>query len=153
MIESFRIVKSKYARTAFDGEGAKIYGGRWNHEGHAVVYTASSLALAALELFVQLDGPPVVSLVSISITIPNHVSIKTLNTLPKGWDTYPISVGTQDLGTEWLKEKKYAVLKVPSIIIHTEFNYLLNPNHDDFKDIKIGEAEDFTFDHRMWKKQ
>lgn len=150
MISVWRIVKPKYAHCAFDGEGSRLVGGRWNHEGTSVVYTSESLSLAALELFVQIEGSPTMPLVSIEVQISEKI-IKTLNDLPQRWNAYPVATTSQDCGTKWVQENSSAVLKVPSVIIPSEFNYLLNPNHEDFKDIVIKDPKPFTFDARMFK--
>ena len=42
MATGWRIVKSRYASTAFDGEGARLYGGRWNSSGTRMVYSLES---------------------------------------------------------------------------------------------------------------
>jgi len=153
MISVWRIVKPKYANSAFDGEGARLMGGRWNHEGVSVVYTSESLALAALELFVQMDGPPSMALMSIEAQIPEKVSIETLdlNELPQKWNAYPVSTTSQECGSQWILQQQTAILKVPSVIIPNEFNYLVNHQHEDFKYVSIKEPVPFSFDARMWK--
>lgn len=151
MIEVWRIVKKKYSTTAFDGEGARISGGRWNHDGVSMVYTSSTLSLAALELFVNLDGPPHMALVSIPAYIPKECIFNYTESLPAGWNAYPASNLSKDIGTHWIQQAKSAVLQVPSVIIPSEFNYLLNPNHLDFQKITIGSPSVFSFDPRMWK--
>ncbi len=151
MTSVWRIVKEKYADIAFDGEGARLYGGRWNHPGFPAVYCSETLALAALELFVQLDAAPNMSLVAIEASFSDEISIETLEKPPKNWNHYPLSIETQNLGSEWIKEEKSTVLKVPSVIISREFNYILNPRHTDFNKIKIHKPTVFTFDARMYK--
>lgn len=153
MIEVFRIVKAKYAATAFSGEAAKLYPGRWNHYGTQAIYTSASLALATLELIVQLEALPPSNYIQITATIPNLTIVHELKKLPSGWDSYPFSHATQDLGMHWVKNNISAVLKVPSVIIPTEFNYIINPNHLDFKKIIIGKPQNFIFDRRLWQKK
>ncbi len=150
MREVWQIVKEKYAATAFDGEGAKISGGRWNHDGVSMVYTSSTLSLAALELFVNLDSPAHMRLVSIPAYIPEEDIILHTTALPEGWNTYPASNISKDIGTDWVEQRTSAVLQVPSVIIPSEFNYLLNPNHQNFKKITTGTPSVFSFDPRMW---
>lgn len=153
MITVYRIVKSEYNANAFDGEGARRYGGRWNEIGTAMVYTSESLSLASLELFVQLDLIPSnkMNFVSIKASLPQAL-IKTANDLPPNWMMNPIPLESQAFGSLWLNEKTSAVLKVPSILIPSEFNYLINPNHPDFRQIKIDSPIPFSFDFRMWKE-
>ncbi len=152
MIEVFRIVKKKHTNTAFNGEGAGLYPGRWNHAGIPVVYTAASLSLAALELFVHLEALPPIQYASISAHIPKSIIMYEPDKLPFEWDRYPHSQATQDLGNSWVENKVSAVLKIPSVIIPSEFNYILNPSHSDFKKIELTEHKIFSFDSRMWKK-
>jgi len=154
VIQIWRIVKPPHASTAFEGEGPKIFGGRWNQKGSSVVYTSESLALAVLEIFVQIDSPPSAELVSIPALIPPELSIKTIQAkeLPENWNTYPANHITKNLGTIWLTNLETLILKVPSVIIPSEFNYLINPEHPDFKKIKIGKPSSFSFDQKMWKK-
>lgn len=117
-----------------------------------MVYTAESLALAALERFMALDSAEhAMKLVSVSATIPRGIDVQILEYLPEGWDHYPASFSTQQYGSNWIKSLAYVVLKVPSVIIPSEYKYLLNPFHPDFKKIKIHETNLFSFDSRMWK--
>lgn len=151
MISIWRIVKEKHKAKAFDGEGAKQYGGRWNHPGFPVVYCSETLALAALELFVQLDLVSHMPLVAIEALIPEDISIETSVNLPKNWTLYPVPTETQNYGGEWLQSERTAVLKIPSVIIPKEYNYLLNPRHSDFHKIKIKSESIFNYDARMQK--
>lgn len=151
---SYRIVKAKRAAGAFDGEGARLAGGRWNSEGTAVVYTAGSRALAGLEMLVHLPS---------ALLKLNYVTIETqfdsklarrvaLAELPGAWRNDQPILATKLIGDKWVREATSAVLIVPSVIVPEEFNYLLNPGHPDFKKIKIGEPEDFSFDARLIKE-
>lgn len=150
-IQIFRIVKSKHVMTAFDGEGARNYEGRWNSNGFSVVYTSGSLSLAALETLVNLDSFPPIEMKysSILALLPSGLAIEFLENLPPDWNSNPPSMTTQERGTLWLKNSKSAVLRVPSAIIHTEYNYLLNPLHSDFRKIKINDPVPFKFGHRF----
>jgi len=55
MMTAWRIVPEQWAATAFDGEGARLHGGRWNSPGKPAVYLADTRALAALEVLVHLN--------------------------------------------------------------------------------------------------
>lgn len=138
---------------AFTGEGARLAGGRWNHKGTRVVYCSDSRALAAMELFVNLDpglAPP--ELVFIAVDVPDEI-ITTVDiaTLPSGWSTYPAPDALKDIGTEWARGGTSAALLVPSAVMPEEHNLVLNPEHPDFRRVKIGTSSKFTFDGRMWK--
>jgi RES domain-containing protein len=154
VITSWRIVKAKYATAAFDGEGARIAGGRWNSRGRTVVYTSESAALAALELLVHLGR---------SRSLPDYVifscsfSEKLIETLqpedlPTNWRSYPAPARLARLGNTWLRERRSAVLRVPSAVIETESNYLLNPNHPQFRRIAISKPEPFELDLRLLRQ-
>ena len=151
MIKIWRIVKAKYAREAFDGRGAKSYGGRWNHPGKLVVYASDSLPLAALELFVHLEGQPYFKLNTISANISANTEITQIEKLPKNWHSFPAPMSTKDIGSKWLNSNQTAVLKVPSVMIPDSYNYLLNPLHPNFNEIITNKPEPFNFDPKMWK--
>jgi RES domain-containing protein len=138
----------------FDGEGARLYGGRWNHVGTSVVYTTGSLSLAALELFVHVDINLIpFDLVAIQVDLPDKLAIETVDIkrLPKDWRSYPAPEALKDIGTAWAPKTSTAILSVPSAVVPEERNYVLNPAHRDFKRIRIRTPLPFHFDPRMWK--
>ena len=150
----WRIAPALYASTALNGEGARLYGGRWNHPGTAVVYCSATLSLAALEYFVNLEpevAPP--DLVSVAIDLPVDLEqdILEIEKLPPDWRAYPAPERLKDLGTEWVRSGRTAVLVVPSVVIPHEANVLLNPAHPYFSRLNPREAQPFSFDPRMWK--
>ena len=150
MRTAWRIVKEKHAATAFDGEGARLNGGRWNSKGTRVIYTSGSMALAALELLVHLNPPVTFRHVIVRVSIPDDL-VETLPpvALPESWAKYPAPAATQLIGDRWAREGRSAVLELPSAIIPRESNFLLNPEHPDFGSIEIGEPERFSFDPRL----
>ncbi len=150
----WRIIPKLHLSQAFDGEGARRFGGRWNRLGTRVVYTSATLSLAALEFFVNLDRDTEPDqLVAISADIPDDLRIAHIEVadLPKNWRSYPVPEELQDLGTAWVVSASTAVLVVPSAVIPDERNYLLNPAHPDFKRFRLNKPEAFHFDPRMWK--
>jgi len=148
MRQAWRIVKEKHAATAFSGEGARLYGGRWNSVGTSVVYTSGSKALAALESLVHLNPPVIFRYVAIPIAFADALVEKAAG-LPADWTEEPPPPATKDIGDLWVKEARSAVLELPSVIIPGEPNFLLNPTHPDFKKIVIGKSEPFSFDPRL----
>ncbi len=150
MSRAWRIVKEKHAASAFDGEGAWIFGGRWNSRGTRVVYTSSTLSLAALENLVHLNPPVAFKYVAISVDF-DEALVEAVNPadLPANWTESPPPPSTMDVGDLWVKESRSAVLELPSVIIQTESNYLINPNHPSFKNIAIGKPALFSFDPRL----
>ena len=151
MLTAWRIVKAKHTKTAFDGEGARLFGGRWNSRGLPVVYAAASPALAALELLVHLGSSSVLAAyVSIRCRFDEHVVLRLdRRRLPEQWRSSPAVPDLALLGDAWLKDGTSAVLEVPNVIIPEESNYLLNPRHADFESIEIGKPQPFEFDLRL----
>ncbi|MBI5316431.1 MAG: RES domain-containing protein [Nitrospirae bacterium] len=150
----WRIIPKLHLSQAFDGEGARQFGGRWNRIGTRVVYTSATLSLAALEFFVNLDRDTEPDqLVAISADIPDDLRIGHIEVsdLPKNWRSYPVPEELQDFGTAWVASASTAMLVVPSAVIPDERNYLLNPAHPDFKRLRLNRPEAFHFDPRMWK--
>ena len=147
----WRIVQRRMAKHALTGEGARRFGGRWNSPGHAVVYTAQSQSLAALEILVHVDSEILLEhYVAIPITIEESLitQIKPSG-LPRSWRAYPATKATRQLGDAWIIAQTSAVLQVPSAVILTESNFLLNPNHPDFRNLAAGKPIPFKFDSRL----
>jgi RES domain-containing protein len=155
-MQVWRICKARFAVSAFTGEGARLYQGRWNPTGVRMVYTSSSLALASIEFFVHLD-PSVAptDLVSTSATLPpGKVTIKRLavEDLPTDWRALD-NPALQAIGADWITSQSSVALEVPSIAVEDEWNVLLNPSHPDFSRIVIAIPKPFHFDHRMFKPE
>ena len=149
----WRLCRARHAATAFDGEGARLHGGRWNHKGVPVVYTSATLSLAALEVLVHHHVPiPPQEFVALSAEIPARLKLETLHVqdLPANWQADPAPVRLQDIGSAWLQRASSLLLAVPSALIEQEFNYLINPRHPDFARLKIGTPNAFPFDGRLW---
>lgn len=150
----FRLSKARYAADV-SGKGAEIAGGRWNSKGTAIVYTSESRALCTTEIAVHTPlGILPLDYVLVVITIPNSITIKELkeSELPADWNSLPHSHSTQKIGDAFINEVKYAVLKVPSVVVQGEYNYLINPQHKDSKKISIHSTETFSFDERLFIK-
>lgn len=147
----WRLCAAKYGRTAFSGDGARLYGGRWSPGGISLVYAAESRALAVVEVLANVDDAETlfdVAWVLVSAEFPAEL-IEKPTRLPDNWRQFPHAIETQALGMEWVRSKRSAVLRVPSAVVPGEWNYLLDPAHDDFKRVKIGQPESFAFDPRI----
>ena len=141
------------ARRADDltGTGAKIGGGRWNHIGTPVLYTASSRALATLEVLVHSPLSYVPDYYRmLTIRIPED-SMQTvpLDHLPDGWNGLTPPPAIKDLTGAWVAENKFLVLKVPSAVVAGEFNLLVNPIHPRFLDVCTTDKQPYSFDARL----
>jgi len=151
-MECHRICRK--AHRALDGEGARLYGGRWNSPGQPVVYASTTLALAALEYLIHLDSSEApLDLMAIRIAIPDDVAISDvrLRTLPARWHRYPAPDTCRAVGDAWLAARKTAVLRVPAAPVPEEWNVLLNPRHPEFHRIRQVAARRFHFDQRLIK--
>jgi RES domain-containing protein len=150
-VVGWRIVGERHARTAFSGEGARIFEGRWNSAGVRMVYCSESLALAALEILVHTQ--PIIPRqnyrafrVSWSDKLMARIELKML---PSGWDAQPARPVSRAIGDEWIKSARSVVLTVPSVIVPLERTFLLNPQHRDFSRLKIVDLGQFALDRRL----
>lgn len=140
----FRVCRAIHA--PLDGEGARRAGGRWNSPGRPVVYMAESVALAVLENLVHMsrqDFPA--GYVVVSAIVPDDVKILSLGDIQSQRSETP-----QHLEDMWLEVGESAILRVPSVIVPSEFNYLLNPRHPDFVRIVASVPSPFAFDERLF---
>jgi RES domain-containing protein len=151
MVTAWRITKRKHARNAFTGEGAREFGGRWNNPGTAIVYTAQSQSLAALEMLVHLDSSELLQkYVLIGVEFDQSL-IRPIDpsALPKHWRSEPPPAEARSIGDEWVFAGSSAVLQVPSALVPGENNFLLNPEHKDFARLRFGKPLAFRFDPRL----
>jgi len=150
-IRAWRVVQEPFAETAFNGDGARLYGGRWNRPGTRVVYCSESISLATLEILVNLDfGQALRQYVSIPVDFADGLCEKiTPSQLPQDWTSDPPPILTQQVGSNWIAAGSSVVLAVPSVVIGAETNYLINPMHADFSRLKVGNASPLKFDPRL----
>ncbi len=156
MLTTYRICKTKYVAAMFDGEGARLYGGRWNSRGTRIIYTAGSLSLAALEMLVHFNNEEI--LLSYSFAAAEFdesliLPVEEFGTLPENWSNSPPPLDIQRIGDQWAQSRTSVVLKVPTSVLPVEFNYLINIEHPEFSKVKLGEPQTFTFDERLYKKE
>lgn len=152
-LTAWRICKRKHLKHAFSGEGARLFGGRWNNPGVAVVYVAGSQSLAALEMLVHLNAS---DLLAKYVLIPVEIEETMIASmdpgrLPKNWRRDPAPPESKAVGDEWILSGSSVVLRVPSTLVPSESNFLLNPGREDFSLLKIGEPLGFEFDARLRK--
>jgi RES domain-containing protein len=149
----WRLCREPYAAEAFSGEGARRFGGRWNSRGVPMVYASTSLALAAIELFVHLEpGQTPSDLVYLSATLPEGEPARTIepSDLPPNWwsdDFDPLRA----IGDKWIHECSSLALEVPSAALRMERNVLVNPLHSAISKLRIDPPQPFQFDARMFR--
>lgn len=150
MINLYRFAPTQFEKD-ISGEGAKIFGGRWNSKGNAVVYTSQSISLSLLELLIHsLSFDELLSNHLLQIELPS-ISVFELkdDRLKKGWQK-DIEY-TQFIGDKFLHSQSALLMRVPSAIIPQEYNVLINPDHKDFGKVKIASSKKFIFDARLFK--
>ncbi|GAB4045471.1 RES family NAD+ phosphorylase [Spirosoma litoris] len=149
-MELFRVTRQMYAND-LSGNGAAVYGGRWNEVGKPALYTASSRSLAILETLVHLrqSQPPTDYRVMV-LYVPDHIPAVNSGQLPENWQIN--EAYTQQVGSKWLASNESLLLRVPSVIVRSEYNYLLNPAHVFFADVKLIAVESIEFDPRFFQK-
>lgn len=141
-MQTWRLCRRPHADLS--GEGARIYGGRWNSPGRPVVYLAEHPALAALEVRVHLDLPlELIPVDYVLVGVGVGVQDNLIQDAPSGTDTVAI-------GNAWLASAPGAALRVPSVLVPHSWNILLNPRHPDAFQTEIIELEPFQFDPRLW---
>jgi len=150
-VVGWRMVKEKHARSAFSGEGARIFEGRWNSAEVRMVYCSEHISLAALEILVHTQPVTIrdkfrVFRVSWDEAIMSAIDLRKL---PKGWNAQPPGLMSKNIGDEWVHSDRSAVLVVPSVIVPLEKTFLLNPKHRDFGKIKIKDTGSFYLDPRL----
>jgi RES domain-containing protein len=151
MPSAWRIVRAARVNSAFTGEGARLYGGRWNSPGTAVIYVSEHESLAALELLVHLtpihpDDPYLSFRLEWEDKLTERFPVKNL---PPHWNAEPPDFHTMQIGDEWVRAGKSVALAVPSVLSASEMNFLLNPKQSDFKKIKISKPVEYRFDSRL----
>jgi RES domain-containing protein len=151
-VEVWRICRKEHAADPLSGKGGLVTAGRWHARGTRVTYASGSLSLAALEVLVH--GSVAVlpaDLMQVQVHIPDDLPLKEIavSSLPRNWRAYPAPPSLQAIGGEWLRSAETAVLRVPSAVIPSEGNYLLNPAHEDARRIRVVQVEKFILDPRL----
>jgi RES domain-containing protein len=147
----YRVCRTQFAND-LSGTGSRIYGGRWNSPGIAAVYTSGAKSLAVLESLT--NTPPGIlknyfSILTIEIAGKFFIDEILEKNLPKNWNEFPAPDWLARLGDKWLKEGKSLLMKLPSAIISSENNFIINPAHVDFKKVKIIFIEKLELDKRI----
>jgi RES domain-containing protein len=143
----YRLAHPHYAND-ISGYGSLLVPGRWNFKGNRVLYTAQNSSLSLLEYLAHTEGVQRrLPYRLITIEVPEH-SVKQIKSLAEGWKEDLIA--TRELGSKWLVSNKTLLMRVPSVLNEDNYNYLVNPAHEDFNQVKIVKSKEITFDRRFW---
>lgn len=143
----YRITAREYAATAFSGNGARIYGGRWNSPGRRMVYASTTLELCVLEVLAHFDPLLAPDYVFLTAEVPED-TVERLEP-PAAWDRLPHSASARACGDRWIDQARSLVALVPSAVLPFSTNALINPTHPRFGEIEIGEPRDLLLDARL----
>ena len=151
-MEVYRITQEFFARD-LTGNGARLYGGRWNSEGVFALYASESRSLALLENIVH---TPIAIFrekiyLIVSIYIPDDAGIRVVDAadLPQSWDAFDANPVARNYGDAFFKRAEHLLLKVPSVLMPEEFNYILNPLMPAMKAVKIIKTRQLIFNDRL----
>jgi RES domain-containing protein len=150
----YRISKSAHIKD-LSGSGARLYGGRWNHRGVPLVYTSESRSLATVEFLVHVSMPNSPGDLSMAtLEVPENIAPKELNpsSLPKDWRDSPAPLELADLGTQWARSNTSLLLRVPSAVVESEYNILINPLHRDVPRVKLVKVVPYKMDERLMRR-
>jgi RES domain-containing protein len=146
----YRISNCRYI-SDLSGKGAAMYGGRWNSKDTYVLYTAQSRALALLEAVVHIGKVPEAGFCMATLDIPdNSIEVFPADKLPPDWKENPSPNYLKKIGDLFCDKNKYLALKMPSVLMMEEHNYLLNPFHPAFSKVKIVSQRPIKIDERLY---
>lgn len=148
----YRLTSKKYS-TDLSGMSAKLYGGRWNRIGVALLYTSANLSLSVLENIVHISNPAFLpTFEAVIIEIPDSFQEYSTNNFPENWRNQDSFESLRKLTDDFVEKKEFLAMKVPSAIIDVEYNFLINPQHSLFKEVKIINQQEFSFDQRLFTR-
>jgi len=147
---AWRVIKKKHQKNALTGEGARLFGGRWNTSGQAIIYSAETLSGALLEILVHGNRQLLPHYVFYRLVFPKRIMSEVkIADLPKHWRSSPPPPEVGQIGDRWCIEQRSAVLRVPNTVVPLETNYLVNPAHADYRLVEIEGPTDFVVDDRL----
>jgi RES domain-containing protein len=152
-VRLYRITKTQYIND-LSGEGSRLYGGRWNKAGDAMLYFSQNLSLSLLEIIVHVDYaqlPLDYSFLEVEIPDSNIKKIQSIDFIEPKWSTEKAVNQLQMLGSNWLKKKESLAMMVPSAVMNQENNIIVNPFHKDFEKLKIIRTDKMDFDPRLFR--
>lgn len=149
----FRLSRRSWHRD-MSGTGARLSGGRWNSKGVAMLYTSESRALCVTEISVRIPlGVLPKDYMMVTLEVPDtNIQVVKPGDLRPGWDEFPHQASTQTIGDAFIRHYEALILKVPSVVVSGDSNYLINPAHHDMQFVRIVDAAPFEFDSRLFKR-
>lgn len=151
-ISVYRLTKLRYRDQIFSGLGGLYAHGRWTFRGRPVVYSSQSISLAVLEYtlnYKRRGWIPATVLGRAAMPDDAPLEIVQITDLPRSWCDPDPPAMLREIGTDWLERGAAVALKVPSAVVVEEWNYLLNPQHPDFKRLTFSVPEVYRFDRRL----
>jgi RES domain-containing protein len=148
----YRLTPKKYAAD-LSGTGAKLYGGRWNGVGVSILYTSENLSLCVLENIVHINNPTFLpTFQAVTIEMPDSFKAYSIDDFPTNWRTQDAFESLRKLTDNFIEKRRFLAMKVPSAIIDIEYNFLINPQHSLFREVKITNQQEFSFDQRLFTR-
>lgn len=146
-MEVWRLASGRH--DPLNGEGSRLFGGRWNSPGRPLVlYTSESIALAVVEALVHITGAFPYDYFAFRISVPDD-GIERLDVehLKPGWSE---DVGyTRAIGDQWLEQARTLAIVVPSVVVASSLNVLINPGHPNKGALNVVGRDPFRFDPRL----
>ena len=155
MTPVYRILRKPYSKRPLDGEGAYRFGGRWSSPGTRLAYAAENLSLAIIEYFVHMDADDLPEdLVFVRAEVPESISLVSVAVarLPRRWRATPPPPELAQIGDDFVRRRRAAILIVPSALAPTESNWLINPRHPEFRKIRVRPPQPFHYDPRFFSE-
>ena len=147
----FRIASRRFP--IFDGTGAYLHGARWNSPGLRVIYASTSLSGARIEVLVHSGrASPPTNHGYVEIDVPGDIGIETVDVsaLSSHWDAVPDRRAGRPVGDNWLKSRTSLLLRVPSVASGSDFNILINQDHNEFQYLQVSAEIPLTWDTRLF---
>lgn len=148
----YRLLQETYRNEPLSGQGAALYGGRWNPKGLSLLYTTESPALSLLEVLVHINPNRIPRYYLVTIDVPDSLRSYRVDELPVTWRATGTAqpLASQTFLLNWLKEPDSLVMQVPSTIIPIMANYLINPRHELFANCRVVDSRLFDIDERLY---
>ena len=148
----YRLLQAAYRHEPLSGQGAALYGGRWNPKGLSLLYTTESPALSLLEVLVHINPKHIPEYHLVTLNVPDSIRSYRADELPPEWratgSVQPLP--SQTFLLTWLRDPDRLMVKVPSSIVPIMANYLINPRHSLFSSCQVISSERFDIDERLY---